>query len=517
MTKYFVKIAISILLITQTISTVSSAQEVDDKQKEQSLIDDSVNIDLFTFSSDFPDSPALALSGIDVSKTTSVGELRKFAVSLPSTFNGKNNTALALDMSPAAIFFPVDESRETLVDYTKSSKLERLARRSKFSVVVRDGTEKNEDPDMSIKSLFAVGASTSFFDSSDPLWALADETQIPGRDGRKTVCIDVFQRQAASFIGQSVFSEDIRAIRSALVEIQNPLREIASAAYEGEAKTALDSAIRRVAEQRSAIETIRNGLSNSDKFPDLTKPAEFKQSMGTVAEQNRVVDDAKSLLDEANGLESDLDALVEFPKIPKVVLDAQEKCRDTVQHSLKMAKALDLGAAALWRGNASGFSDLESDGAAVWFSGKKGLWSRCKRGGYRADGEVCSGKEPYLLIGLTGRAGFDETVETGDEDLAEAKSDNWQAWTGIEYFSDRLRAAARIGYGDTEFSQFEAEQFSKSGEKWLLSADYRVTDTTWISVSYGEAAGSIDALQGDTLMVTLKFSEPTRLDIFGLN
>ncbi len=522
MTNIFLKLAISSFLAAQGLSSAAFAEDDKDEKKDWTLYDESKNEELFSFSSDFPDSPALALSGIDVSNTTSVGELRKFALSLPSTFDGENKNALALDMSPAAIFFPIDGQRQTLKQYAvSSSKAERLARRSKVSVVVRDGTENEDDADKSIKSLVALGASTSFFDDSDPLMALAERTQITGRDGSQEVCIDIMEKQAAAYVGQTVFSQDLTDLRTSLGDVQITLNLIASGIYEGDVVAALASAKDTINKDRAALVAIRAASDDPDKLPKLTKPAELNGPVdgeNADARAKRLAANAVLLRQEAGGLEGDVEALAELPKVPKKVLDAWGQCQNSIKHSLRMGKALDFGAATLWRGDPSGLSDLENDGAAVWLSAKKGLWSRCGRNGYVTNSDKpCTGKEPYVLVGLSGRMGFDETVSTGNDDLKESESDNWQAWAGVEYYSDRLRAAARFGYSDTEFNKAEAEQFSKSGEKWLLSADYRVTETTWVSVSYGEAAGSIDALDGETLKVTVKFSEPSKLNIFGLN
>ncbi|MEM9386733.1 MAG: hypothetical protein AAGA68_16865 [Pseudomonadota bacterium] len=100
------------------------------------------------------------------------------------------------------------------------------------------------------------------------------------------------------------------------------------------------------------------------------------------------------------------------------------------------------------------------------------------------------------------------------DDPSQAAANNWSVWAGFEHHRPKLRLAGRYGYGETNFSATANDRFSSSGERWLLSTDYKLFDSVWIGMSYGEATGSIDALDGERFMLTVRLSEPKRMNIF---
>lgn len=518
MRSYFILTLIYILGALWLCAPLAAAQSEDDTPEEYTLREELKNADVFVFSSKIPESPALALAGLDASKVTRVSEVRKFALSLPSSFDGDTRQALALDLSPSEIFFPEDENQRTLQAYVDDGKGRRLLRRTKISFVVQGG-KNDEDQDKAIKSMMAVGATTSLLDSSDPRYAVGR----PTGDAR-SACISEMNPIVSEYLNQPVYdprtNNIVKKVYSISFQVLGLSKELASDQPPSDISQKIERLISETATLRQSMEAYRKVRTSEKEIePSIVVPAEFK-TPPAIFESSNLGGSLESLSAELEEMQdiTNSDAYAKSEALPSELVLAMKNCQSAIAHSLEMGAGLDVGAAMIWRGDPGGLGDFDKGAQALWLSARKGIWDSCARVKDKA-GNTSLACDPaaaprYLIAGLSARASFDETVSTGDDDLKESTADTWQAWGGLEYFSDKWRAAARYGYQDTEFNEPLAQSFSKSGELWQVDGDIRLNETLWVGLSYGKAAGTVDALDGEVFKVTLKFSEPKKLNVF---
>lgn len=514
----FIRILIYILSTMWLCTPLAAAQSDDDTPEEYTLREELKNAGVFVFSSKIPESPALALAGLDASKVTRVSEVRKFALSLPSSFDGDTRQALALDLSPSEIFFPEDENHRTLQGYASKGAGYRLLRRTKISFAVQGG-KQDEDQDKAIKSMMAIGATTSLLDSSDPRYAIGSPT-----GEARTACISQMNPIVSEYLNKSVYDQRttniVREVNSISLRLVALNDRLTSDQPPADISKEVEDLVSRTARVRKSMETFKKvRTAEKETEPGIVVPAELNAAPATF--------DSGNIESSLKGLFAELDEMQEITASsayvmtdapPKDLVLAMKKCQAAIAHSLEMGAGLDVGAAMIWRGDPGGLGDFDDGAQALWLSARKGVWKSCVRIKDN-NGNPTSNCDPaaaprYVIAGLSARASFDETVSTGDDDLKESTADTWQAWGGLEYFSDKWRAAARYGYQDTEFNEPLAQSFSKSGELWQVDGDIRLNETLWIGLSFGKAAGTVDALDGEVFKLTLKFSEPKKLNVF---
>lgn len=514
----FIRTLIYIICTMWLTTLPATAQSEAETPEEYTLREELKNAGVFVFSSKIPESPALALAGLDASKVTRVSEVRKFALSLPSSFDSDTRQALALDLSPSEIFFPEDENHRTLEGYVKKGAAYRLVRRTKLSFVVQGG-KKDDDQDKAIKSMMAIGATTSLLDSSDPRYAIGS----PSGEAR-TACISQMNPIVSEYLNKSVYDQratnivrEVNGISLRLVALNDrPTNGQPPADISKEVEDLVAQTIRA----RKSMETFRKvRAAEKETEPGIVVPAELKAAP-TTFDSGNIQGSLKGLFAELEEMQeiTASSAYVMTDAPPKDLVLAMKNCQAAIAHSLEMGAGLDVGAAMIWRGDPGGLGDFEDGAQALWLSARMGLWDSCAKAKDEAGNKVLdcdpAAAPRYIIAGLSGRASFDETVSTGDDDLKESTADTWQAWAGLEYFSDKWRAAARYGYQDTDFNEPLAQSFSKSGELWQVDGDIRLTETLWVGLSYGKAAGTVDALDGEVFKLTLKFSEPKKLNVF---
>lgn len=492
------KFLASITALFLVFSNVSYAQtDSDDTPSDLVITESEANETLFYFSSAIPESPALALSGIDSSKLTSVSEMRKFLVTLPTVLRANEGQALALDISPYMLFTSDENRFENLDSYVNSNRAERMLYRTKASFLVREGKEDTSDTSKSTRSLMVFGASTSIFDKSDPLYMLGKPpTEFD------EICKDKVGKEARNVILAQEIPPNIRKARGLLVEVDKLLNDAASATSPEGKSVLLEAANKKLGEARLEVvkfDKEQNISSKKIKRAEISTDINF--SIANHFEEQKALYNIVTKPPYSSEI-----------KVPKPLRAAYDKCQLVTSQALQLAPALDLGGAFLLRGDAGQISGFENGGTALWFSGRMALMSDCE--GERL-GRYCSTPiSKYLIAGISGRVAADEYVSTGNEALAEGKADTWDVWTGLEYRTPSWQAAARIGYVDIDF-QDAASIYSSSGEKWLVSSDIKITKSIWLGLSYGEASGTIDALDGEQFRVALKFSDPERYNVFG--
>lgn len=503
----------SILFVSSAI-VLSSAAIAQDTQSETSsfvIVNENEGSDI-EFAYGVPSSPALAIAGLKASDVTKINEVQKFALSVPSALNGDGDTAIAIDLRPA--LFVTDRA----FDYTKDNLVRKWVQRSVVSLAIQEGKSDSDDPDKSTRSLLSLGLSASLLNSSDPLHVLFDD----GEGSVKRACRDAYSSELRSFLedtGQSTqVGEQVTVLvnraraRARYIEIED--------SNAGQIPTP-DDLLEADRFLRSARSLIVENLGEDQSLQASNVPPEFFDSpYDYLADRTNLIRVTEGITADIAAIEAvlrDKNNVEVFVALTNDELARREaelqskskECSDAITEVVKFAPNLDLGFGALWRGKDAALGDFETGGSALWASYR-----------YPAPlGRAENGNpQSYLVAGVSGRFGWDEFVSTGDESLGEAQADTAQIWGGIEYVSSNWRGNARIGYVETDFNSTEASPFSSDGEKWLVGADIRLgrNSNTWLGIEYGEAGGTIDALRGETLKVSFKFSDPAVLNLFAL-
>jgi hypothetical protein len=484
----------SLLMVSLALAPFSQTALAKDEEESQSdIINRSKNAGSITFAYGTPDSPALALSGIDASEVTRVNEVQNFAVVLPKFTDGE--TAIGFDFTPSNFLSGSRYDVDTLEDYAKpQNRWGRIAHRTRISLLARDGVD-DDDPEKARRSLIAAGFSTSLSDKSDPLQSLAANIDTC----KKTLTL------ATEIAGRERFSLTMQSARKDLGDALTDALDYIIDSSAGRDK--LESSLAKLERASKSMEI----FADEQKIPadsrikvDQEKIGKFRKTISnpsaTSDELSKAAEGMQAFADNVFGQTSSNTAYVD-PKalVGKGFVTSLADCQKEIDKTLKTARSIDVGAAALWRGATDSFGDIESGGYALWTSVRQ---------------PIKSGKDSYWVLGLTARAGFNEIVEAGDATTPDGEADTIQAWAGIERFTKTWRAAARYGYVETDFKDALARPFSKDGDRWLVSTDLRLVENVWISVSYGEAAGTVDALKGEQFLVSLKFSDPKALNIF---
>lgn len=510
----FKKIACAIAL---ACCSVASAQT-----NPITLIDNSDNGDVIAFDT-MPSNLASSIAGLSSSDFTNVNSPEKLALALPASFVGDSPLGLGVEINPASYLSPTN-TEQTLRHYVRpGAQLGRIARRARITALVKDGVDAS-DPNDSEGGIIAIGGATSLLDYSDPLMAFNEDL---GEGGCYGTLPSVFKQQVqdAQEAQGTKLNFDVEALD--LTQIINDLLD--GDLNDGTLKLSdnheieLGTIALKLEVIWLKINNAAASLETTEKFGDAFKAiveTDFDIVEGIDGQPD--YDATKTLLLERarllfNEVEADDGALTQPIEIGETAAKLVLSCREQTNARLRVAANLDVGGALLWRGAPGEFSDFSAAGSALWVSGRRGIWPPCVWSKY---GGSCSTEnlKRYLVAGASARFGFDEVVSTGateDTDPSQGEADNWSFWTGVEYHQDKVRLAGRLGYGETDFQTPETEPFSSDGERWLISADYKLFPTVWIGASYGEATGSVDALDGERFLVTVRFSEPDAMNIFG--
>lgn len=463
----------------------ANAQEA---AEQQTLINNIKNEEAFEFSFGVPDNPALALSGLQAGDITKLQSLNDFVITVPTFLSGEK--AVGVDVSLYAILNKDRIESETFDERRRIGNMEYWLRRMQVGIVAREGRSDTSDPTKSTKSLLSLGAATTLLKLSDPIHSSeldvkACEAVLAGikKLESRTPDDDAAVRIRGNFV------------------LAMPLR-INQASSASEIRTL-----------QNEIERDRSALSNRSNL-NLDGVARANADMASIAEQKT------ALHAEVKALAQLIHDYLTSPEFTPVELSAyivdikknRKDCDDAIKNTLRFKPNWDVGAAYLARGSASnGINDLKSGGAALWSSLRYPLY----RSGKNNSSVKNSAEEKYLFVGATGRAGFNEFATTGDMTTPEAKSDTWQIWGGVEYFSENWRVSGRYGYTDVNFNDAAVSDFSRNGDRWVVEGDLKLRDNLWLNLAYGEAQGTVEALQGEQLTLGLKFNNPSAFNIFG--
>lgn len=492
--------SVSIVLMALCSADITHADET----PSLDIIDEGENVEVFDFAYGTPESPGLALAGLDAANVTKLNELNDFVVALPKLTDG--TAAGGIDFQPSSLWNRDAGYKRTVDAYQNLKIWQRWAYRSRISLIGRDAVE-DEDPEKASRSLIALGWASSFSDGADPMHLLTEEIGS----------CRTFRDGVSRLGGEDPFWADIE--KNIRPKLTSNLTKLDSAFADGADNWNADeirSALRALTQVATDLDTFHASwpnlvLAQQRVAIDLQKLQDLQSLLdqtNPAAEQGALLEAMKTVIDH---LEADVlgkiiskDPVSPYYSRAALASRALEKqstaCQKDIDERLKSAANLDLGAALLWQGAEDGFSDFEQSGTAFWGSYRKPFGR--------------DGSDSYWVIGATGRLGFDESTQTGDEDVTSGDAQTKTVWAGVERYSENWRLGARIGYVDVDFDDDELAEFSRDGEKWLVNFDWNLTGNVWMRFAYGEASGTVDSLQGEQLTLSLQISDPKALNLF---
>ena len=120
----------------------------------------------------------------------------------------------------------------------------------------------------------------------------------------------------------------------------------------------------------------------------------------------------------------------------------------------------------------------------------------------------------WIMLGVSGRAGFNESLPTGDAATPQVRANRYSGWVGLEWNQPDLRISGEIGREKISPKLESQSRFGGARTRYLVAADYRLGDTgLWVNLSHGEAKG-VGALKDDKVTrLTFSFSDPPPPDV----
>ncbi|MEM9386732.1 MAG: hypothetical protein AAGA68_16860 [Pseudomonadota bacterium] len=232
--------------------------------------------------------------------------------------------------------------------------------------------------------VLAFGVTTSLLDPSDPLMAFDADL---GPDG----CYGALPADTRAYLDSQETEKDqlLAQARARVVELLNPLQR---GRVEGNKLELLEVSIpfEQVADDLESswddvIKTAKD-LGTQDELSDAVKAMTSESFSLSPANSSAPPDyqDAKRrfavLAIALNSELSDRDGAL-YEKIPVGPRIANKviACRQETQARLRVAANLDVGAAALWRGEPGDFDRFDGGGTALWTSAHRGVWPKCVR------------------------------------------------------------------------------------------------------------------------------------------
>ena len=440
------------------------AQATDQNEDKIDLFEEIENSEVFDFSFGAPTSPAMALAGLTSADVTQINQLNDILISGRGILDG--DLTGSVEINPGTLLNPTKDFRSTYDRYENSPE-SKVLDRIQLSVLFRKGEENLVDPEKSRKSLISFGGSASLLNNSNPLFNAYEKVEA----------CQSYIDQANDILKDSDFGLFENSNHSEISEIKSDLRP------EFYDPSELDSFKSKFLEIVKAVDSPVEYQAILLQVNDMDV-AEFRTQVNSYH---------KSFTDklEAQYLTEKKSILLPFYK----------GCKVGIERELFSRPNLDVGAAILLRGDEEQFQNFESGGKAIWLSYRYPIVTNPKN-------------DWFVAIGGTGRFAFSEQVSTGDEGLPNGTADNFQLWGGVEFYQKNWRLSGRMGYAKTEFEEDSFDQFSRQGEKWLVSGDLKLREDLWLGISYGEASSSSEILEGEVLKISLKFSEPTSINIF---
>lgn len=397
---------------------------------------DADNADVFTFDYDVPTSPAITLLGVD--KINQSNSLKPFILSVPNVLDSKEaGQAIALDFSPAWLIEQPGE--RTFANYRGNKP---LWFRTRIGVAVYEGVG-DPDPAKQRPSRLSVGLSTSLFNSSDPL--LARAPGVP--ESAWGTCVD----GGYDAIRQSMPRPDDTA-------------ELAEA--RGKLNAAFD-----------AWEALPPGPAKDEA---KAKHDRLEGEFGALR-KNWAEKAAETFAKSKGG---------------KILAG----CLRVADRAAKTGLDLDLGGGAVWEGNPGKISGFARPSAAFWSSLRVPLSvGRPKAADSESLIQWADDLKSWFMIGGSGRLGLAEAVATGDAAKPKISADTFTGWLGIERNTDTNRFTAQVGLRRTSPRAAVDSAFAGTQTVYLLGLDQKLTDSMWLTATYGRAQGS-GVLKSDSVV-----------------
>jgi hypothetical protein len=184
-------------------------------------------------------------------------------------------------------------------------------------------------------------------------------------------------------------------------------------------------------------------------------------------------------------------------------------CSELASRTARFSPDFDIGGGLVARGRPGELADLELEGGAVWAAVRYPIFTMFPaENDRRADHSMPTSA---LMFAASGRYGWNERLATGDKTTPEFQANTLGAWVGLEYLSPNYRLAGQYGWRRTYARSPLGEPFEVSGDRFLLQGQVQLGNERsplWLDVSYGQATGTTDALDDETVMITLRYTPP---------
>ncbi|UAL10219.1 hypothetical protein [Caulobacter segnis] len=513
-------------LLAAAVSIAGNAIAQDGPQEATLKKRDPANEGIFGFDYGAPTSPALSLAGLSPDKTTVSTSFKPFIISLPSLGDGAAGESAGLDVSMAWLFG--GPKRNTLGDYRKLDPISQVLWRGHLGWGGTNGDDAGGDAKKAKASRMALSYSTSLLRLSDPLlqktaagdwlfdscvqgiseWGLHDATvnAFAERDYR----LDGLRNRLGS--GAPLSAGDraqLVALFGTPTSADPPLptlpapdkQEIEALSYLKALAEKRGNAT-RVAEYETLIAEAQNlpakGAPNAEPAFDGAERAYYIKALkALLAKQYKAADKVSDSYAERLGITEKING-----------------CKKAVSKQAIYQPQINVGLATLWTGNNGDMEDFDPAGRAVWIGARYPL----ARVIGKKPGDEEAGLLRYLMVGVSGRFGWNETLETGDDTTPKFRADSSSVWVGIEHVTQKTQLAAQYGWMDVDARDPAQAAFSRDGERWLVSAKRRISSKEngiWAALSYGKASGTSDLFDDKAFTFSVIFGPPDAPNLFG--
>lgn len=546
-----------------------AAETVPDKTGSTILYQVAPKTSVFNFDYGPPQSPAMKLLGLSSESTPPSTSLTKFVLSTPSLFSGDAGQAIALDFAAEALLARRQDQTSFNRYVEPNERFFRLAYRTRFNVAAMNGDAAGGDAAKTVRSRVGWGFSASLLDSADPL-------VTPGTKGHSllmTCLAELTPTVNAAMAPTNQISDAYLAVAKRRHAFERAFDDVANGNFDKardrvapylpgalpeDAPIATAPQVRDAAKPASAddwykgyvtlakskgefndsvdvlAQAMRDLMKKQEGAPEKATlravkgptpsvarltDAELEVAIGAEAAK---INQGQSSASEITALNAANDkALGEAFKSAGV--DAGiDRCSTLASRTARYSADLDVGLGYLWRGEPGELKDLKPGGTVLWAAYKWPLGSPHFPNKKDTDrhGALLDPTMPLSawMMSVSGRYGRSEYAPTKDKTVTEFKADIFDAWVGLEHLSETTRFAAQYGWYELDARNPVGKPFEKSGERYLATAQFRVPglgDGTWLSLSYGNAYGSVDELDDHRALVTLVYSPPPALGITG--
>lgn len=513
-------------ILVAALSVAGSALAQDGPQEATLRKREPANDGIFGFDYGAPTSPALNLAGLSPDKTTVSTSFKPLIISLPSLGDGAAGESAGLDVSMAWLFG--GPKRNTLGEYRALDPVSQVLWRGHLGWGGTNGDDGGGDAKKAKASRMALSYSTSLLRISDPLlqktatgdwlydscvqgiaeWSLhaAMSDAYAERDYRLDGLLGRLESGAKLSDGDRA---QLKALFGDPADTDPPLPDLPTP-------------------DKQEIEALSYLKALAEKRGNAARVLEYETRLAEA--QNLPPKGAPNVEDPFTGKARDyyikaINALVEkqYKGVDKVAdsysdrLGITEKingCKKAVSKQAIYQPQINVGLATLWTGNNGDMEDFDPAGRAVWIGARYPL----ARVIGKKPGEEEAGLLRYLMVGVSGRFGWNETLETGDDTTPKFRADSSSVWVGIEHVTQKTQLAAQYGWMDVDARDPARAAFSRDGERWLVSAKRRISSKEngiWAALSYGKASGTSDLFNDKAFTFSVIFGPPDAPNLFG--